>query len=72
MEERFGRVKLVLIGDEEVGKTSLRKKFMGQQNTVSYMATIGADFAKNDIQVVYEGKNYLIEGLIWDLAATML
>lgn len=68
MEERFGRVKLVLIGDEEVGKTSLRKKFMGQQNTVSYMATIGADFAKNDIQVVYEGKNYLIEGLIWDLA----
>ena len=66
--ERFSKIKLVLIGDEEVGKTSLRKKFTGQRNTPAYIATIGADFVKKDIKIVVQEKNFVIEVLIWDLA----
>lgn len=64
----MGKVKIVLIGEEAVGKTTLRKKFMGEKFPVSYLATIGADFAKKDIRLILEGKEYLIEVLIWDLA----
>jgi len=70
--ERIGKVKIVLIGDERVGKTTLRKQYMGQKQTVTYMATIGADFAKRDtkITLTVDGihKDYLVESLIWDLA----
>ncbi|OLS25963.1 MAG: GTPase KRas precursor [Candidatus Heimdallarchaeota archaeon LC_3] len=64
----MGKIKLLLIGDEEVGKTTLRKRFMGQKHTVSYLATIGADFAKKETSVNFKGQDYLIESLIWDLA----
>lgn len=70
--ERIGKVKIVLIGDERVGKTTLRKQYMGQKQTVTYMATIGADFAKRDtkITLTVDGihKEYIVESLIWDLA----
>jgi small GTP-binding protein len=32
------------------------------------MATIGADFAKKDTKIHFEGEDYIIESLIWDLA----
>ena len=70
--ERIGKVKIVLIGDEQVGKTTLRKHYMGQKQTVTYMATIGADFAKRDTKITLsiDGKNaeYIVEALVWDLA----
>ncbi|MHA2362980.1 MAG: Rab family GTPase [Candidatus Hodarchaeales archaeon] len=70
--ERIGKVKIVLIGDERVGKTTLRKQYMGQKQTVTYMATIGADFAKRDTKITIskddKDKDYIVESLIWDLA----
>lgn len=68
ISEKKGKIKLLLIGDEEVGKTTLRKRFMGQKHTVSYLATIGADFAKKETSLNFRGENYLVESLIWDLA----
>ena len=41
---------------------------MGQKHTVSYLATIGADFAKKETTVNFRGQEYLVESLIWDLA----
>ena len=38
-------VKIVIIGDVRVGKTSLRKRYMGEGFKGSYSATLGADFA---------------------------
>jgi Ras-related protein Rab-1A len=37
--------KIVLIGDARVGKTSLRKRYMGEGFRGTYTATLGADFS---------------------------
>ena len=38
-------LKLVLMGDGAVGKTSLRQRYLGEGFETSYHETIGADFA---------------------------
>lgn len=38
-------LKIVLVGDNRVGKTSLRKRYMGEGFRRSYTQTIGADFS---------------------------
>lgn len=38
-------IKIVLIGDSRVGKTSLRKSYMGETFQRTYSATLGADFS---------------------------
>ena len=43
--------KLVLIGDGAVGKTSVRRKYLGKGFISSHMATIGVDFAQKYMQV---------------------
>ena len=56
--------KIVLIGDGAVGKTSIRRRYMGEGFKTDFLATMGADFAylKNDIE------EHEIEWQIWDLA----
>ncbi len=56
--------KIVLIGDPEVGKTSIRRRYMGKTFKGEYLKTIGADFAAQ--KVVIEGETVLLT--IWDLA----
>ncbi len=56
--------KVVLIGDPEVGKTSIRRKYMGKGFRSEYLRTIGADFAARKVDV--EGETVLLT--IWDLA----
>ncbi len=52
--------KLVLIGDPMVGKTSLRRRYLGQGFDYNYLMTIGADFGVKRVEdVVFQ---------IWDLA----
>ena len=43
--------KLVLIGDGAVGKTSVRRKYLGKGFISSHIATIGVDFAQKYMQV---------------------
>jgi len=57
-------IKVVLIGDAAVGKTSIRRRYLGEGFQKEHLATLGADFAvttKNfgNITVKYQ---------IWDLA----
>ncbi len=56
--------KVVLLGDGRVGKTSLRRKYMGEGFQVEYLNTIGADFAYFQERVGDD--NY--KWSIWDLA----
>ena len=56
--------KMVIIGDPAVGKTSLRRKYLGQSFIHSHMATIGVDFAQKYVSVL--GKTVRL--VIWDLA----
>ncbi|RLI31430.1 hypothetical protein DRO48_00745 [Candidatus Bathyarchaeota archaeon] len=57
--------KIVLIGDGGVGKTSLRRRFMGEAFTTKYIETIGADFAVKELTA---SNGTQIRFQIWDLA----
>ena len=57
--------KIVLCGDGAVGKTSLRRRFMGDTFIANHLATIGADFSAKKIVIDEESE---IEFQIWDLA----
>jgi len=63
------RVKIVLIGDGGVGKTSIARRYLGESFIHEYKRTIGADFyVKRD---TYHDDNLgkvMFEWLIWDLA----
>ncbi len=56
--------KIVLAGDGAVGKTTLRKHYLGEDFTGEYLQTIGADFATREINI---GRKK-VKFVIWDLA----
>jgi len=56
--------KIVLIGDGAVGKTSIRRRYMGEGFKTDFLATMGADFAYLKTKI----DDYNIEWSIWDLA----
>jgi small GTP-binding protein len=56
--------KTVLIGDGAVGKTSIRRAYMGEEFISSHLATIGVDFAQKQIQT----EDAVVRFVVWDLA----
>lgn len=60
-------IKIILIGDGAVGKTSIRRQYLGEGFTDDYQMTIGADLAVKGSPVIYSGGKK-IKYLIWDLA----
>jgi small GTP-binding protein len=64
MAEATYIMKIVVLGDGEVGKTSLRTRFMGRSFDSQHFMTIGADFASIDRQV----GSSKIKFQVWDLA----
>ncbi|MFW9854900.1 MAG: Rab family GTPase [Candidatus Thorarchaeota archaeon] len=66
LDEQGGEyfMKIVLAGDGAVGKTSLRRSFLGEDFSFDYQTTIGADFATHREQIA----NRSVKFVIWDLA----
>lgn len=56
--------KVLLLGDGYCGKTSMRYRYMGQDFTSNYLATLGADFAIKE----EPRDNYMVRYQIWDIA----
>lgn len=56
--------KIILLGNERVGKTSIRRRYMGEKFKNNYIRTIGADFSYK--QITHEGE--LVQFSIWDLS----
>ena len=56
--------KIVLAGDSRVGKTSLRKRYLGQGFEQGYIHTLGAEFASK----IVANRQQPVEFQIWDLA----
>jgi small GTP-binding protein len=67
-------IKLVLMGDGAVGKTSIRRNYLGLSFTSEHMMTIGADFAAKDKSFEFEtqdgsqNRKFNVTFQIWDLA----
>lgn len=57
-------MKVILLGDSGVGKTSLMHRYVNQKFSQSYQSTIGVDFLSKDIMV----DNSLCVMQIWDTA----
>lgn len=67
--EHLIRVKVVFIGNDAVGKTSIARRYLGHGFDVTYKSTIGADFYIKKDTYSFEGLGtYHIEWMIWDLA----
>ncbi len=56
--------KVTLLGDGAVGKTSLRRRYMGEGFKRYYLATIGADFSVKRFTI----DGYKVQFQIWDIA----
>ena len=52
-------LKITLLGDGAVGKTSIRNRYMGRGFKESHLMTIGADFAAVDKTVNYNDRDYV-------------
>ena len=61
-------IKIVLLGDGGVGKTSIRRRFMGQGFKSTYMETVGSDFSAKSITIEHHLNVISINFQIWDLA----
>ena len=61
-------VKIVLIGDAAVGKTSIRQRYLGKGFQREHLATLGADFAATTRTI----DEYNVKYQIWDLAGQQM
>lgn len=61
-------VKICLLGDGNVGKTSIKTVFSGQKMNENYTATIGAGFTLKDYNYVSGSESARIRFMIYDLA----
>ncbi|MFW9926970.1 MAG: Rab family GTPase [Candidatus Thorarchaeota archaeon] len=62
--ESGGTWKIVLIGNAAVGKTSIRRKYLGEGFITSHIATLGVDFAQKYVHHLGETHRMII----WDLS----
>ncbi len=60
--------KMCLLGDGNVGKTSLRNQYMGKGFQSDYLPTLGADFASIEVQIPFPAGEKSLRWQIWDLA----
>lgn len=62
-------LKVVILGDGGVGKTSLRSRFIHKKFSTTYKATIGADFITKEVVTDEETGNPKRTTMqIWDTA----
>ena len=57
-------LKIVILGDSGVGKTSLLQQYVNQKSSMQTKPTIGADFQKKEIII----DNQIVNLQIWDTA----
>ncbi|TFG20939.1 MAG: GTP-binding protein [Promethearchaeota archaeon] len=60
------RIKITILGESNVGKTSLVSRYCQNKFPTEYKATLGADFTTKNI--VFNDKK--VELVIWDIAGT--
>ena len=61
--------KIVVVGDPEVGKTSLINKFTKEKFEQNYIPTVGVNIAKHIVQFKgSDGKDIPVSLMFWDIA----
>ncbi len=57
-------LKIVILGDSGVGKTSLLQQYVNSKTSAQTKPTIGADFQKKEVMI----ENQIVNLQIWDTA----
>ena len=61
-------IKCILIGNSEVGKSSILSQYVQDRFILNSTSTIGVDFGTKDININYGSHDYNIKLNIWDTA----
>merc|ERR1712086_663114 len=61
-------LKVIILGDSSVGKTSLMNMYVNRKFNNQYKATIGADFLTKEVLANHNGDQRLVTMQIWDTA----
>merc|ERR1711977_283948 len=61
-------LKVIILGDSSVGKTSLMNQYVSRKFNNQYKATNGADFLTKEVMVTHNGDQRLVTMQIWDTA----
>ncbi len=67
MLERKLKVKICMVGDSAVGKTSLIRKFVLDIFDDAYITTIGTKITKRSIKLLEGDKETAMDMMIWDI-----
>ncbi|MFX0184226.1 MAG: Rab family GTPase [Candidatus Hodarchaeota archaeon] len=61
-------VKVCLIGDGGVGKTTLRNNYIGKGFDIEYLPTLGTDFVTKEVEISTGKMKKILNFQIWDIA----
>jgi small GTP-binding protein len=61
------KAKIILLGDGAVGKTSLIRRFVTDQFSDDYLATVGTKVTKKETAIVHGGRSVPMVMTIWDV-----
>ena len=70
-DEKTHAIKIALLGDGGVGKTSIRKSYLGEAFSSEYLLTLGADFAMKTTSLNSSKEPKQIKFQIWDLSGQL-
>ena len=65
--QKHVKVKVCLVGDVAVGKTSLIKRFVQDEFDDRYIATVGTKVTKKSVEVVWKGAPATLDLMVWDI-----
>lgn len=67
-ERTIVKLKICLIGDPEVGKSSLVRRYVEDQFDNEYLKTVGAKVAKKSVVIPWNGTRVEVNMMLWDIA----
>ena len=59
MDNKILKIKVILVGESQVGKTSLINQYINNEDTLTYLATMGSDKSLKNINI--KGKEVTLE-----------
>lgn len=60
--------KIIVVGDPQVGKTSVLDKYSSKKFKTQYIPTVGTNIVKEIVELEEKGEKIMVNLMIWDIA----